>query len=383
MPTLLHADGFEFQLFNTNAFAAGGTATYTTVTNAAPDTSIFRTGAASLAVSPTGAAAGQVQKTIAAGSRTGVASFYIYFPTSLPASDALIAHVGGPTATTARPQMYFHQATSKLALAYGSNLTNVSDFGAAISANTWYLVDWKVDISGTTFTQTAQLDGANSATPTKSAQTATDITLFALGSTSTTGPAITINYDDWVFGVTLADYPLGAHSVALLKPTSDGTHNAGTNVIEANGGADIDGSTTTAFNLIDEVPPENADYIQQSATGSGNYAEVVFASPPAGTKWGTTYWCAIEGAAANGSDMLLRVVDSGGSTLLDQGGAGAVSGTTRRYSVGYLAGDPTGNKGRVGFATDVSPVPRALTFVAQVAYVPSAAATDFVGMIPL
>jgi hypothetical protein len=309
-----------------------------------------------------------------------VASFYVRFDTSLPAADINLFVTSGPTNP---PRIGWDTSESKFGLRYGNDaLSAGQDFGPVIVADTWYLIDWEIDTTGATYTMTATVDGANGNTVTRTSQTAADMTTVGPSTTGASG-TFTCYFDEVVFSATLGDYPLGAHNVVLLKPTSDGTHNAGTNVIEANGGADIDGSTTTAYNLLDEVPPENTDYVQQSAAGSGNYAEVVFANPPSGTHWGTGYYCAIEGAAANASDILLRVVDSGGSTLLDQGGAGAVNGTTRRYSRGFLTGDPTGYKGRVGFGTDVTPVPRALTFVGQHAYVPSTGETDFMGSIPL
>ncbi len=379
MPTLIGVDGCELQLFSTSAFnfsgGASGTALYVTVTNATVETTVVHTSPGASAKFTLSAATGAMQRGIASGIRTLTASFYIRYDTALPGTDSFLAVMAGPTNA---PRIAFHQSSGKLGLRYGSGL--MTDFGAVLSPDTWYLVDWKADVSATTFTQSARLNGADENTVTKSSETPADITNCGISTNGNT--TATFYTDDWVFSSTLGDYPMGEHNVALLVPTSDGTHNAGTNVIEANGGADIGGGTT-AYNLIDEVPPENTDYIQQSATGSGNYAEVVFASPPSGTIWGTDYYCAIEGAGAGASDLLLRVVDSGGSTLLDQGGTGAVSGTTRRYSRGFLSGSPSGNKGRVGFATDVAPVPRALTFVGQVAYVPSTGQTDFMGMIPL
>lgn len=362
-PTLTTVDGFEFQLFSTTTFAAGGTANYSAATTAAVETTIVKNGAASLKVSPTTSAAGQVAKLQASGMRTGVVSFYIQIASTLPVTDLTIATTAGPTGP---PTLQYNATSGKFKMTFS---TVVQDFGPVIVADTWYLIDWKFDVSGTTFTATAQVDGNASigATNTRASQTAADVTTIRCGSSSTTGPAATIYYDDWLIGSTLSDYPFGPHKVGLLKPTSDGTHVTTGSIVEDQAGTVIGASYTTANSLIDEVPPENTDYIKQIAAGTGDYAEVVFASPSEITVWGSTYWCAIEGAATNASDMLLRVVNSGGTTQLDQGGTGAVSGTTRRCSVGYLAGNPSGNKGRMGFASDVSPVPRALTFVCQYA----------------
>lgn len=377
-PTLAHVDGFEFQLLSTVTFAAGGTAMNGAVTNAVTEADGIRSGSQSLKCSPTGAAAGQVSRSIAAGHRTLVASFRVKIPTSLPASNLTLANTSGPTQTQ---RFGFNAATGRFRISYSSGGAS-TDIGPVVVADQVYLVDWEIDVSGTTFTQTARIDGdaGTEGTATRTSSTAADLTSMRLGSDSTSGPAATMYYGDWVFGYTLSEYPYGPHHVGVLKPTGDGTHNAGTNIVEDNAGADI--GAVTAFNLIDEVPPENTDYIKQTAAGSGNYAEVTFANPAAADTdiWGVTAWCAIEGAAANASDLLMRIVDTSNNTLLDQGGAGAVSGTTRRYSAALVpppggaaawsaepSGDLSGLKGRVGFATDVSPVPRALTFVLQYA----------------
>lgn len=359
-PTLAYVDGFEFQLLSATAFAAGGIAPlYTTITTATIDTTTVRSGAASLRCDPTVSVAGTVRRAVPAGNRTIVTSVYVRMA-SLPGGSTALILLNIATAGIGASIRY-DPVTGKFAVYHSGK---VADLGMApVVVDRWYLLDLKFDCSADPFAVAGRVDGdaASEASGTITS-TATDITQARLGTVTTTGPACTMYFDDWIYGYTLADYPYGHHAVELLKPTSDGTHNAGTNVVEDQAGADI--GAVTAYNLVDEVPPENTDYIKQSAAGSGNYAEVVFATPT-GTPWGASYYAAIEGAAANVSDMLMRVVNSSGTTLLDQGGVGAVNGTGRRYSVGYVGGNPTGNKGRMGFASDVSPVPRAVTFVAQ------------------
>jgi hypothetical protein len=88
-------------------------------------------------------------------------------------------------------------------------------------------------------------------------------------------------------------------------------------------------------------------------------------------------WATIKGGAANAADALVRTVDDSNNTLTDMGGAGAISGTTQRPSSKIVAvpgggswdtSKLSGVKGRVGFATDVSPQPRWLAFALQYAF---------------
>lgn len=359
-PTLVHVDGFELQLQSNSAFAAGGTA-LCSITSSTVSTSVVKHGAASLQIPFLNGTTSRLTRAEPAGRRTYVCSFYVNLATLPGSSFLILGQCAGPSSA---PTLVYDSASARFGMKWTLGATTYFGPGAVV-AGRWYLIDWKFDVSGSTFTQTARCDGNLGTEATLTiAGTAGDITTMQLGTANTNQGTANVNFDDWIYGTTLADYPYGEHTVELLKPISDGTHSTtGTNVTNQ-AGTVIGGAFTTAYQLVDEVPPESTDYIKQIVVASGDYAEVVFATPT-GTPWGATYWCAIEGEAANAADLLLRVVNSSGTTLLDQGGTGAVSGTTRRYSVGYLAGDPTGNKGRVGFASDVSPVPRALTFVAQ------------------
>lgn len=366
-PTLVHVDGFEFQVISTSFF--GSTAsprTYDTVTgNVTPDTTTVHSGGASMKCDPTATVAAEIRRNTAAGQRAFVASVYVNFSV-LPTGSTALLILQGVTGV-GNMSVRFNPVTNKFGL-YNS-ATSLGDLVMEpVVTGRWYLLDFKMDASANPNAASARVDGkAASEVSSTAVLAASDFLTARLSSASTTGPAATYYLDDWIYGHTLADYPLGHHAVELLKPTSDGTHvTTGSNVEDQASTVIAPGTYTTAYSLVDEVPPEDAtDYIKQVAIASGDYAEVVFATPT-GTPWGATYWAAISGAAAGASDMLFRVVNSGGSTLLDIGGVGSVSGTTKRYSCNYVAGDPTGNKGRMGFAsTDVSPVPRAMTFVAQ------------------
>jgi hypothetical protein len=157
---------------------------------------------------------------------------------------------------------------------------NVSVDGAVPSLNTWYCLDVKVFVGSTTWTLNWKIDNVNQTAGSWSGQTSTTFnTALTLGATSTLGGADTWDgyMDDWIVSQTAADYPIGGGGTKALIPSSDGTHNAGTNVMENQAGADI--GVVTAYDLIDAIPMSTATtYIRQLANGTGNYAEVQFAN---------------------------------------------------------------------------------------------------------
>ena len=92
-----------------------------------------------------------------------------------------------------------------------------------------------------------------------------------------------MTWDDCIASPLAADYTtIGAHHVTTMSPTSDGTHNAGTNIIEDNVGNDINGTSVTAWSLLDELPPTTTDYVRQNTAGATNYAVVDFDHDPNG-----------------------------------------------------------------------------------------------------
>lgn len=371
-------DGFEFQQFSATGFNAGGTLLYAQVPGTTVATSDFYTGAACAEIAPTGAAAGNILK----GSTAGIASsdgktcaFWIKFVGSLPAAAANLCRFEGAGAGVCTVQFQSSSTRFAVIVAGGGTATAI---GPTIVTGRWYHIQAQAFNNSTTYTITARVDNdpTTEGTATLAGQTAQQITAVMLGTRSTTGPAYTARFDDWVVTNTINSYPIGIHRCPSAFPVQDAAHNGGTNTIEDNAGTDIGASFTTAYTLVNEVPPENADYIQQSASGSGNYAEIRFAQAQQRQVLAVNAYAAVEAAAVNSSGMIFRVTDSGGTTLVDQGTATTTtSGTTRRYSQKMVPVPASGTNwgqdqfngllGRMGFSTDVSPVPRALTFMLQ------------------
>lgn len=232
----------------------------------------------------------------------------------------------------------------------------------------WHRIDVRIDTTANPWLVAWSVDGVAQTTLSE-AVAAEDIASIRFGS-SQTGHNLTFDVDDWVVSATSADYPLGEYAVKALVPTGDGTHVAGTNIIEANGGADI--GVVTAFDLVDEWPPNTTDWVQQVAIGATNYAEVTFADPDAADTIALVQGlAAVFSASTAANNLTMRIVDSGGATLADIF-SGDVSDTTLRYQSTKVALNPTnaalaGYKGRIGFSSDASPVPQCSALMLQYA----------------
>jgi hypothetical protein len=269
--------GFEHGLASptTNGGGICDVISGTAGTNVAIVTSPVRTGSYALKIAPTTSAAGRFGKNVSGSPTRMVSSFYLYIDTAPSSATYLVTSVTGTS--TSYPQLYVNPSTGNFELRRGSGTT--VGVGPAYTTGTWLRVDWTVDVSTATWEMYAKIDGGTEFGGTVSAGASDAFTRFSLGTTTTTGPAYVAIYDDVILSLTTADYPVGAHAVLGLRPNSDGTHNAGTNVIEDGDGNDI--GTVTAYDHLVESPwtstAGGSDLIRQYATGTGNYAEINFA----------------------------------------------------------------------------------------------------------
>jgi hypothetical protein len=231
---------------------------------------------------------------------------------------------------------------------------------ASVADNAWHRLDMYLDSQASTHVLAWKVDGVDQTSSSFAVGAASDPVQCMFGSDISTH-TLTVEFDDFVTATDgVADYPLsgGANiQIFSLVPNADGTHNAGTNTMEDQAGADI--GAVTAFSLIDEWPYSFTDYIRQNATGTGNYAEVAFPDTS------ETNILAVGGVivgrnttAANG-DGTTRVVDSGGTTLTDLYSGNMAGGSSNDRIAMVLVADPGGNgwsqsdlngvKMRVGF----------------------------------
>lgn len=347
---------------------SGGGLANTATGSPAPTTTAARTGTYGLEFTVTGTAATKyIRKTLPTPSKiAGV----LYFKVVTTPSAAIQLMSFGVTAGSV-PQI---RLRTDLKLEIGVSPYTVGT--QVLSTGTWYRLDFSVDAStGTTVTK-CQIDGSNELTHNLT-QTATTLTYAQIGINPTaTG---SIYYDDIYITDDSADYPIGEVLVVGLSPSSDGTHNAGTDVMEDNAGTDI--GTTTAYDKVNSVPIGNETaYIQQANNGSGNYAEVNFADTTQSTIRGTQAILAYRAASATACNGSAYVIDEDSTETTIWGSAATpadYSENTVFYKSAVLPA-PAGGwdqaavnalKARIGHSTDANPDPYWIDLFLEVAYV--------------
>lgn len=268
--TPIFACGFECGQFGTAHWNGGGVG--------ASSTGTVRSGARSFRANPTASIVQLITFDAPWGSNTRrIARMYVNFAT-LPSADTALALFGGGAAG---PNVRFKQSDSKIYAAVG---TTFGASGVTVTTGIWYRIDsdFNVNTSGADFCD-VQVDGVACGQAT------------ATGLSSVTGNeaigvletcTADVFFDDYVASVTAADYPIGAGYVNHFVPTADGTHNiAGAADFQRTlTGTDILNATTTAFQLVDDVPVEPTgptDWINMIAPPNAtDYVECIFGPAP-------------------------------------------------------------------------------------------------------
>lgn len=344
------------------------------------DSSIKRTGDYSLKiVAPGGGTAYFCRKNYGTQQKVGSGTFYFYIPTGgLPSANTVLAGFTFTTATVAAGIRVTTGGTIGVQVGGGTVGGN-----ASFSLDAWHRIDFKIDVTASTWTLDWSLDGATQTQGTLTGQSTTDsIRAFRFGSNNTTA-TYTIYFDDAMFTESSGDYPIGNLAVERLVPSADGTHNAGTNTMEAQDGTDI--GSTPAYNKLNSVPTSSTTYVRQVTIGTGNYAEVEFNDlvASASTIHGASAILAYssETTSANKGGCIISK-DAFSTKTVVWGEAGALQdysdGNTSNpyWKTAIVAGvtDLTtvnALKARIGYSDDVTPNPYWLDMMVEVAYVPS------------
>ena len=371
MTTLIYDTGFEFGVatLTTNgggiADAVSGTLSIQSTTK--------RSGSYALKINPS-AAAGYWRKTIASSSVI-VCRFYINY-TTFPSSNIALVRFGlasgGP--------WYIYIDSSKVLHAYYSGAANVT--GATLSnTGQWYRIEVKLDVSGATHKFDWRVDGTDQSQAT---QAASATTCNSIGHGDSATGTYEAYFDDLAVSATSGDYPIGVGAVEGLVPTSDGTHNAGTNVMEDASGNDINGSSVYAYAQVDEVPmSESTTYVKQSATGTSNYVEVNFADTSNSTIQGVTAILAYKSAGTSANEGATTIIGDTTDTLYGDPTTRADYSESSVFYKSIIVTPPGGGwtqakvnalKSRMGYSNDVSPVPYWCNLMIEVAYGPSGTA---------
>lgn len=303
-------------------------------------TTTVRTGARSLRCNSAAATCYGVSRPNAILSGQGAVRVYVRFAT-LPSANTMLIKAGGALGAD-QVGAYFNASDSKIYARWndGSGASGVS-----VTTDQWYLFEVKITATACDVSVNGTAAGQAS---TGSASTSNTIELGFR--TAVTGDVF---FDDFLSSGTSGDSPLGAGYVNHFVPTSDGTHNiAGTADFQrGNTAVDILNATTTAWQLVDDVPlPSGAvnEADNQRAVAppnATNYVECVF-GPASGVSTPTQAPQSVHAvlayhAIATGTGNIRVALNDNGTTddVLNFTGAGVV---TYQYAHKHYALAPTG-----------------------------------------
>lgn len=353
MATPVFCCGFECGLASSHG-TVGPTLTGTAVFS----TTHPRSGARALRTTGVGATGEDGANFTLPTSGRKVMRFYVYFTSSLPDRTCAIGTVAGFSTATAAAGPIFNSSDSKIYAGLDDNTQLIlGATGIPVVADTWYCLDVKVDSSNNPWTIDVQVNGAACGQATYAAAGGTSFAVntrifpsFGAGGNVTA----TVDWDDLIVSHTDGDYPLGPGFIWPFIPTADGTHNiAGTGDFQrGNTGTDILNATTTAYQLVDDVPlpsgaVDEADNIRAVAPPNAtDYTENVF-GPASGARVPTAPPRAVEAVVVvhqittGTGSFKLNLNDNGTVALIVE--AAAASGvTTYRYFTKQFATAPTG-----------------------------------------
>lgn len=367
--------GFEHQVVSPN-----GAGLFSSTTGLVSiETTLAHSGNASLKIAPIGSgSAANARKNLPASQQVLVLSGYIMFPSG-----------GTPSANS----VFFGCLSSTGSIFSGINISNagvircMTGSGATTVASSitmadgqWYLIDMRISQAGTTWTVDWAIDGVAQTQVSAGSQTQGDISTIRMG-TNTTAISMTGYIDDVIASIDSADYPIGAHGTQIILPASDGTHNAGTNVMENQAGTDI--GAVSAYSLINDIPMSSAtEYVRQAANGTGNYAEILFGDMTGsyGNILGAMALLAYTSATSSSNNGGYIVSDDDFSTWSAvYGEAGALvdysdGNTADVYFKSVVIANPTilsevnAMKARIGYSGDANPNPYWINIAIEVAY---------------
>ncbi len=365
-------------------FTTNGTGLYATVVGTWVDeTSIIHSGAHSAKATYASGAACNIRAGKSVAGTVCVQRVCVNFGATLPTGSVVIDLLGcANTPATGFASVGFNPVTGFFCARVGAS--GKQEDNVTVQTNTQYCVDFKSEIVGGNMVVNVKIDGRAIA-QVSVATSATSQTNAILGTVRTDHSVTpTIYFDDWVVSATSADFPIGNGGIQGLKPGSDGTHSAGTNIIEDQTGNDINGTSVTAYNKLNSVPPDATTYIRQAANGS-NYAEVLFENitDTHSAIIGAQACLAYTSATTTANKGACMVSKDGFSTKTDVWGSNTATadysdGATNNlfFKTAIVSGvvdDTTVNAmtARVGYSDDASPNPYWIDLIVEVAYTTS------------
>lgn len=293
---------------------SGGTSHWFTIFPSTYETSSPLTGARSILINTTAVAQSVSTWPTFAGAGIVVFRFRIRFSTLPNASIAL-----GTDNSTLHAGAYFNASDSKIYA--GTSASALGATGVSVTTDVTYYIDVRVNRTANPWLVDVQVNG------TACGQRTTTQAAFTTAQTVRLGDSVNAStysavFDDVIVSVTSGDYPIGDGYVNHFVPTSDGTHNiAGTGDFRRTLTAtDILNATTTAYQLVDDVPLEEGagvDWINMLLpVNATDYVECVFGpapgiSTPTVAPRAVEVICGIHHAGTGAGNMEIRLNDNG------------------------------------------------------------------------
>lgn len=346
--TPIRLTGFEAGVVST-----AGAGLFTAVTGAGPaaDASVARNGGWSLRV--TDPAGSSHSATIASAGAVIVARFYLRLA-ALPAA-SVTELVTLDAAAGADLRLGFAAgATPRLTLGFvGGAVTPAS---TTISAATWIRIDLRFTANTNPRTADWQVDGV-AQTPISFAVAASTVSAVRFGST-VGADVYTVNFDDVMTTATTGDYPIGDGAVLPLRPDGVGTHSVPGSFRHEDGSA-ID--ATTHLRLDDNPLTSSADYVRQEVAGAASYVELTFGDTSATCVVGVSGVVAYHAGSSSANNGKSSIFDGATERILYTGDMSEVGLFYRSAIVaragGWTAAGTNALRARIGYSTDVSPLP--------------------------
>jgi hypothetical protein len=316
------------------------------------DSSVKRSGNYSMKIVRTGGSTGGRSRSVP----SSMVVFRIAFRfSSLPSGD--VENILGVWSTNANElNVGYVSATQKLSVAFVGGTQRTST--AALSANTWYVLDMRANFGANPHTADWQLNAVAQTQATKSAASETPSEIW-LGPDGTESVAFTAWYDDFTISSTSSDYPIGDGSVLGLSPDAMGTSNDAGAKLSTEAGAW--GSTT--WDKLDEVPmTSTSDYVKQTAVASGNYLELTFADTGSTCINGVQGELAYHASSTGGNSAKTSVFESGTERVVFSGSMASTTLVYKSAIIAVTSGTWTQAKvnaltARIGYASSITGQP--------------------------
>jgi len=389
IPTVAFTCGFECGDVGTGA-ATSPEGRHWQLSSGSPslETTTVRNGSRAVRF-PTAGATTYLGRNISGAPNLAVARFAIRFVGALPSTNVNIFAF-----TTGGSWCFLHyiSASQKLGVSASSSAASVVT-GPVVVADTWYVIDFKADISANPWKIDWRVDFAVQPQKTNAAA-ANTFTTFRIGANIDTGagtPTYDLLVDDIIVSTGSAlDYPFGEGKVVGLRPTMDGTHSFTTGTFKYDNSTNVAPAATDVNTYVDDNPITGlGEYISQNVVAA-EYIEVGFSTPPdTGVPRGVEVVASHHASSTTAHAVTMRLNDGNifDNVYLDAD----LSNTTITYWSKQFQRPPSGGlwtyaklgavKVRWGYATNVGSIPFLDGVMLEVEYAPGGIPTRLHGIL--